>query len=82
MWLDKITCRVHLISLTSLFFASLACLLSSVAAVLCDKGRRGLCGLVELEPRQMSGVVTARARVGPLFSPGISGPKPAHFFHG
>src|SRR4029434_5667771 len=25
---------------------------------------------------------SARAGVGPLFSPGISGPRPAHFFHG
>src|SRR4029434_1369234 len=26
--------------------------------------------------------VTDRAGVGPLFSPGISGPRPGHFFHG
>lgn len=25
---------------------------------------------------------TPRAGVGPLFSPGVSGPRPAHFFHG
>src|SRR4029434_1334102 len=27
-------------------------------------------------------IVTTRAGEGPLFSPGISGPRPAHFFHG
>src|SRR4029434_7423145 len=36
---------------------------------------------VELMPKSLI-LVSSRAGVGPLFSPGISGPRPAHFFHG
>jgi len=39
-------------------------------------------GLTHLNIIRMAPRVVCRAGVGPLFSPGISGSRPAHFFHG
>src|SRR4029434_8367626 len=46
------------------------------------RAERTSCCCIGLKEKEVVGSVPSRAGVGPLFSPGISGPRPAHFFHG